>query len=322
MEIVILDAKTVTNGDIDLSVLGRFGNVRQYELTDAEQIVERIKDADIVLTNKCKLTADVLKQTPRVKYIGLFATGYNNIDVEYAGENGITVCNAGGYSTDAVAQHTFAMILDHANKVSQYSAFVHDGGWKKSETFSPFIFPMNELAGKTIGIIGYGNIGRAVARIAKAFSMNVIAYVRNMKSENEFEVSFTTDIDDLLSASDFISVHCPLNADSEKMFNAERFAKCKKGAYFINTARGPIVDEDALYNALESGILSGAAIDVLETEPMKEQCRLDKAPNCTITPHIAWAPLETRERLLGIVCDNIEKWIEGNPQNTVQKKPM
>ncbi|MGN0383909.1 MAG: D-2-hydroxyacid dehydrogenase [Eubacterium sp.] len=317
MKIVLTDCKTITNGDIDLDILKEFGEVIKYELTDYNEIADRIADADAVICNKTILNAETMKKASNLKYIGLFATGYNNIDIEYADEHGITVCNAGSYSTDAVAQHTFAMILNHYNNVGLYDAFVKNGGWKQSTTFSPFVFPLTELRDKTIGIIGYGSIGRKVADIASAFSMKVLIYTRTTKKEDR-KVTFVS-LDELLQKSDIVTVHCPLNKDSEKMFNKKTFSKMKEGAYFINTARGGIIIEDDLIDSLNSGHLSGAAIDVLETEPMSRYCRLTEADNITLTPHIAWAPIETRKRLIKIVADNIRNYINGTPINVVNK---
>ncbi len=314
MKIVLTDAKTVTQGDLSLEPLKEFGEVIVYELTDYDEIAERVKDADAIICNKTPLNGDTLRLASHLKYIGLFATGYNNIDTDYCREHNITVCNAGSYSSDAVCQHTFALILECMNRVGDYSDFVAKGNWKNSQTFSPFVFPLNELAGKTLGIVGYGNIGKSVGRVAKAFNMNVLAYKRH--PENDDSVQFT-DLDYLLKNSDIVTVHCPLNDSSYKLFDDKAFAKMKNGAIFINTARGAIMDENALKNALESGKLAYAGIDVLETEPMAKDCPICGVKNCYITPHIAWAPMETRERLMGIVCDNLRSFLNGKPKNVV-----
>lgn len=314
MKIVILDAQTITNGDISLKPLSAFGEVVTYNLTKYEEIEDRIKDADAVICNKTLLNKDNLKNAKKLKYIGLFATGYNNIDIEYCRENGITVCNAGSYSTDAVAQHTFALILEHYSNVGKYNNFCHNGGWQTAETFSPFVFPLNELSGKTIGIVGFGAIGQAVAKIAQAFSMNVLAYNRSKKHiDNVTFVDFET----LLKSSDIVTVHCPLNKDSNAMFDKAAFDMMKQGAFFVNTARGAVMVEEDLINALESDHLGGAGVDVLSIEPMSKDCKLKNTKNLLITPHIAWAPIETRERLINIVCENIESFINGTPKNVV-----
>lgn len=315
MNIVITDWKTVTNGDLTTEPIERLGRVTAYPLTAPEEIAERIKDAQAVLCNKTPLTAEVLKAAVHLKYIGLFATGYNNIDLDYTNAHGITVCNAGGYSTDAVAQHVFAMLLSHMSRVDDYRRFTAEGHWIGSDVFSPFCYPMTELAGLTMGIVGFGNIGRAVAGIALAFGMKVLVYTRTRREAPGITfVSF----EELLSRADVITAHCPLNAQSQRLFDAAAFATCKKGAFFINTSRGGVVDEAALRAALENGILSGAAVDVLDTEPMSDTCPLFGAPNCIITPHVAWAPVQTRLRLLRLVCDNLQAFINGTPQNVVR----
>lgn len=314
MKIVILDAQTITKGDISLKPLEKFGEVVTYNLTKYEDIAPRIKDADAVICNKTVLDSTNMKDAENLRYIGLFATGYNNIDVDYCKSNGITVCNAGSYSTNAVAQHTFALILEHYSNVGRYSDFCHSGGWQTAETFSPFVFPLNEVANKTIGIVGFGAIGQAVSKIAQAFSMKVLAYNRSQKSHDG--VKFT-DLDTLLSESDIITVHCPLNDESSEMFNKDTFTKMKQGAFFVNTARGGVMVEQDLIDALQSEHLSGAAVDVLSTEPMSKDSKLPHTKNLIITPHIAWAPIETRERLIDIVCDNIENFVSGTPKNVV-----
>lgn len=314
MKIVLPDAKTITQGDLSLEPLNKFGEVVVYGLTSYDEIKERVRDADVIICNKTVLNAETLALAKNLKLILLWATGYNNIDIDYCNKMGITVCNAGSYSTNAVAQHTFALILELINKVGAYNSFVQAGNWKKSDTFSPFAFNLNELAGRTLGIYGYGNIGKAVAKIAKAFEMNVIAYSRSKKSD---EYATYADFETLLKKSDIISVHCPLNAESEHIFNKDTFAKMKQGSYFINTARGGVMVEEDLKNALESKHLAGAGIDVLEIEPMAEDCRIFNVENCIITPHIAWAPMETRQRLMGIVCNNLQSFIDGTPTNVV-----
>lgn len=314
MKIVVLDAQTVTNGDVSLKPLDKFGEVVIYNLTKYEEIPERVADADAVICNKTVLDSTSLKGADNLKYIGLFATGYNNIDIDYCSEHSITVCNAGSYSTNAVAQHTFALILEHYSNVGKYNSFCHEGGWQTAETFSPFVFPLNELSGKTIGIVGFGAIGQAVAKIALAFDMKVLAYNRSQKS---FDGVDFVDFDSLLKESDIVTVHCPLNNQSEQMFNAFAFSKMKKGAFFVNTARGGVMNEKDLIDALKAEHLSGAAVDVLSVEPMSMDSALPNTKNLLITPHIAWAPIETRERLINIVCDNIASFLSGTPKNVV-----
>ena len=314
MKIVLTDAQTVIDELVTAYCLNEFGEVTAHGLLRYDEVAEAIADADIVVCNKTLLNSETLRMAKKLKYIGLFATGYNNIDIEYCRKNGITVCNAGSYSTNAVAQQTFALILEHYNKVAKYDQYVKDGKWKRSPTFSPFVYPLNELSGKTIGIVGLGTIGKEVAAIANAFHMNLIAYNRSRRDvPNVEQVSFER----LLEESDIITVHCPLNPDSEDLFNKETFMKMKQGALFVNTARGGVMVEQDLYDALECGHLGGACIDVLRVEPMEEECILTQAKNCIITPHVAWAPLETRLRLMDIVADNIRCFLNGTPKNVV-----
>lgn len=312
MKIVLTDAKTVTNGDLSLEPLREFGEVVVRELTAYDDIAETVRDADMVIVNKTPLNAETLRYADHLRYIGLFATGYNNIDVDYCRAHGVTVCNAGSYSTDAVCQHTFALILECMNRIGSYNSFVHGGGWKKSDTFSPFIFPLNELSGKTLGVIGYGAIGRAVERVALAFNMRVLKVRRHGESDPSFVA-----LDTLLSESDIVTVHCPLNDSSYRLIDADAVARMKDGAIFINTARGGVMDEDAVAAALRSGKLRYAGIDVLEREPMAQDSPLCGIENCIISPHIAWAPMETRVRLMEIVCDNIRAFLDGTPKNVV-----
>ena len=314
MRVVILDAKTLTNDDIDFSVFDEFGEVTIYDYTKYDEIAERVKDSEIILCNKCIMNKETLKNAGNVKYIGLFATGYNNVDIEYTNERNITVCNAGSYSTNAVAQHVFALILEHYNKVGEYNKFVKDGGWIHSEKFSPFK-PMKEMDGRTLGIVGYGSIGKKVAKIAQAFDMEVLAYNRSPKKDEG--VRFV-EMDELLEKSDIVSIHCPLNRDSEKMCNKEFFAKMKDGALFINTSRGGVVDEQALIDAVKSKKISGAGLDVVAVEPMEKHEEILDIDNIIITPHSAWAPVETRTRLVEIVKNNIKKWVAGDPVNVIK----
>ena len=285
MKIVLTDSQTVFDNKVTAEPLNEFGEVKDYGLLRYDEIANAIAKADIVVCNKTLLNEDTLKSAKNLKYIGLFATGYNNIDIEYCSKHGITVCNAGSYSTNAVAQHTFALILEHFNNTANYNQYVQDGLWKRSKTFSPFVYPLSELAGKTIGIVGFGN-------------------------------KFVS-LEELIESSDIVTVHCPLNAQSENMFNKETFAKMKHGALFVNTARGGVMNENDLYDALNSGHLGGACIDTLKVEPMEQNCILMQAKNCIITPHIAWAPVETRLRLMDIVTSNIRNYLNGTPTNVV-----
>lgn len=314
LNIVLTDCATVNANDIDLSVLEKFGKVTYYPETSPEMTAERIKDADVVIINKTVIGKSEIDAAPNLKLIALFATGYNNVDTVYAREKGITVSNAGVYSTSAVAQQVFGYILANASKIAEYSEDVHKGEWIRSRLFCFFSRPTCELEGKTLGIFGYGAIGSKVAEIGKAFGMKVLACTRTPKTDTS--VTFV-DMDTLLASSDYVTLHCPLTDATRSLFDKTAFAKMKKGAFFINTARGGVIDEQALADALASGQLSGAAVDVLTTEPMRDDCPLFTAPNIIITPHIAWAPLQTRERLLSIVCENLQAFIDGSPKNVV-----
>ncbi len=315
MKIIVTDSASLkSHNDLSLEALEKFGKVFEFSDISREQLLNEVKDTDIILTNKVLIDREVMENAPRLRYIGLFATGYNNIDIAAAKEKGIVVANAGSYSTNAVAQQVIAYILMHYTEIAKYDSFVKDGGWLKSKCFAPLVFGTDEVYGKTLGIVGYGSIGQAVERAAEALGMNVLVYTRTPKNDAKF-----VDFDTLLAKSDIISMHCPLNEQSKDMMNADAFSKCKQGTFFINTARGGVVDEFALFDALESGKLSGAAVDVLKSEPMSQDCPLINAKNIIITPHTAWAPLKTRQRLLDIVCDNIEAFLNGAPKNNVAR---
>lgn len=314
MKIVILEAGTVSRGDVSFDGLYSLGGVTEYRLTPTDKIVENVGDAEAVLCNKTPFTADVLRACPNLKYIGLCATGYNNIDLKACRELGITVCNVPAYSAGAVAQQVFSFILSFFSRTAEYGEFVREGGWIRSETFSDFVFPTRELEGKTLGIIGYGTIGRRVAGIARAFGMNVIVNTRTAKQDSS--VRFVG-IKELFSESDVITAHCPLTDETRGLIGRENLALCKPSCIIINTSRGDVVDEQALADALDEGRIGGAALDVLQSEPMSEDCPLRSAKNCIITPHVAWAALETRERLVKTVVENLRAYIAGSPVNTV-----
>ncbi len=315
MKILIADCATLAqNNDLPLTVFEKYGEVVYNTNISQTDLLDTVHQYDMILCNKTPIGKDVIEKAKKLKYIGLFATGYNNIDILEAKKHGITVCNAGSYSTSAVAQQVFAYILNHYNAVNRYNDFVQNGGWQNADTFSVLCYPTDELKDKTVGIIGYGSIGKRVAEIALAFEMNVLVFTRTPKCDSR--VKFVT-FDELLAQSDIITAHCPLNEQSAEMFNSETFAKMRDSAYFINTARGGIVNELDLANALKSGKLSGAAIDVLNQEPMSEDCILKGIPNLTITPHTAWAPLTTRQRLISIVENNIISFLNGTPKNVV-----
>ena len=305
MKICILDWTTVTSGDISSDIFREFGEIKCYELTDNEHAAEYIGDADMVLCNKVLITDDVIKKCPNLKYIGLFATGYNNIDLKSASEHGITVCNAGSYSTDAVAQQTFAYILDHYSRISQYDKFVKNDGWINSKTFSKFPIKTMELSGKTISIIGFGSIGKAVAKIADAFGMKVLVNTRTAPVNCPYE---TVSLENAFKRADILTIHCPLTEQTVGIINAQNLSLMKENAIVVNTARGGIVKEQDL---------AAAYLDVLVNEPMSPETPLKTAKNCVITPHTAWAPLETRLRLIDIVYSNIKAFLSGSPVNKV-----
>ena len=314
LNIVITDADTVFDRHVSPEVFSGYGTVVTCRLEDEEDIREKLANADVVLCNKTVFDAARFALAPKLKYIGLFATGYNNIDLAEASRRGVVVCNAPAYSTEAFAQHTFALLLELTDRVCKYNETVRIGDWIKSRTFSYFPLPHMELAAKTIGLVGYGAIGRRVADIALAFGMRVL--VMNRSKINDPRVT-QVEFDTLLAESDVLSLHCPLNAQSADLMDATAFAKMRDGAYFINTARGGLVVEEALAAALNSGKLAGAGIDVLRTEPMKPDCALIGLENCVITPHVSWAGPETRRRLLSVVEDNLAAFLAGTPKNQV-----
>lgn len=315
MKIVILDWATMcSDGDLSPEVFGEFGDISVYQLTEPHDVAERIGDAEIVLCNKAVITKEIMDSCPKLRYIGLFATGFNNIDIEYAAKKGITVCNAGQYSTNAVAQQVFAYILDFCSRIRSYDTAVKNGEWESSPCFSYFPIPTAELNGKTLSIIGFGSIGRRAAEIGNAFGMRVLVNTRTVPENCPYEVC---DRDAAVKNADFLTLHCPLTADTHHMVNADFLRKMKSLAVLINTSRGAVVNEKDLTDALNSGTIAGAYLDVLEKEPMSPDTPLKFAKNCVITPHTAWAAYETRVRLLNIVCENIRQWLNGTPQNKV-----
>ena len=314
---VILDADTVTGGDVSLEPITELCNTTVYGFSKPDEIAERIGDAEAVITNKCVISEDVMEKCPNLKFIGVFATGYNKIDIAAAKKRGICVCNVPGYSTNSVAQHTFALILHYYSSVSKYADTVANGDWCYSKLFTYFNIPFFELSGKTLGIIGYGAIGKAVTKIAKAFDMNVLVYTRTYpKHADGIEV---VSLEDLLKRSDVVTLHCPLTEETKLLINERTISLMKPSAILINTSRGGVIDENALANALNEGRIAAAGLDVLTVEPMRLDCPLREVKNCYITPHIAWAPLETRVRLIELVKKNIEGYLDGNVINNVAK---
>lgn len=317
MKIAILDAYTSNPGDLSWEKFEQLGEICVYERTARDEILERCKDADIILNNKVILDRKILEQLPRLKYIGILATGFNIVDIKAAAELGITVCNVPTYSTRAVAQLTFALILEFYNHVAAHDEAVHSGEWSSCKDFCFQKTPLLELSGKTLGIVGFGKIGQEVAKIADAFGMNILCSVRSPKPQPSFASFKFAELDELAEKSDIISFHCPLTEETKGLVNAEFIKKMKKNALIINTARGPIIEENALAEALNSGRIAGAAVDVLSCEPPKKDNPLLSCKNCIITPHIAWAGFETRERLLEVVYRNLKAFLDGKPINVV-----
>ena len=317
MKIVILDGYALNPGDLDYGCIDQFGDVTLYQRTDTqEQAIQRIGDSEIVLVNKVPINETILSQCPNLKLICVQATGYNIVDCEACKKHGVLVTNVPSYGTAAVAQFTIALLLELCHRIGLHNHSVHQGDWIQCTNFCYWLTPQTELGGKTIGIVGFGRIGQAVARLAKAFDMKVLAYSRTEYPGFE-DVAEYVDLDSLLNRSDIVSLHCPLFPETEKIINAETLAKMRDGAILINTSRGGLVDEPALVEALKSGKLRGAAVDVVSAEPMMADNPLLSAPNCIITPHIAWAPVESRQRLLDCVVDNIRAYLNGTPQNVV-----
>lgn len=315
-KIVILDANCANPGDLSWDEFGKLGELTVYPHTEDGQVVERAKDADIIIDNKVNITAETIEALPKLRYIGLLSTGYNVVDLEAAKRRGIPVCNVPAYSTMSVAQHTLMLLTALAAKLSAHAKSVEDGEWGECKNFCLFKGDVTELWGKTLGIIGYGSIGRAVAKIALAMGMKVVACRRHMRSSGD-GVKLVDGIDALLKEADAITLHCSLNDGNAGMVNKDFLSKVKKGAILINTARGGLVDEGAVKAALDDGTLSGYGADVLAEEPPVHGSPLIGAKNCIITPHIAWASREARARLLKAARENIEAFIEGNPINVV-----
>ena len=316
MKIVVLDGYTMNPGDLSWDELKSLGECFIYDRTPKELVVTRAADAEIVLTNKVVLDKEVIESLPRLRYIGVLATGYNVIDISEAKKRGIVVTNVPDYSTMSVVQLTFALLLELTHHVGLHSESVRRGDWTKSPDFCYWLTPLVEIDGLTIGIIGYGRIGRAVAKVARAFGMDVIAYSRRLKNEGDENARFE-EIDKIFETADVVSLHCPLTKETERIVNRERISLMKSTAFLINTGRGGLVDEQALAEALNNGRIAGAAVDVLSTEPPQPSNPLLTAKNCIITPHIGWATKSARERLMKIVVNNIRAFLNGTPVNVV-----
>lgn len=319
MKIVNLDGFTTNPGDLSWEWIGKYGEYTVYDRTSNEKIIERAKDAEILFLNKTPISSEIIAKLPKLKYVGLQSTGFNIIDCEAAKDAGIIVTNIPDYSSSAVAQATFALILELTNQVALHSHSVHIGDWCDSKDFCYWKTSLTELQDKTIGIIGFGKIGRKVAEIAECFGLNVLAYSPTAKENNGLNRTSFASINEILSQSDIVSIHCPLNKKTEGLINSQSLSLMKKSAFLINTSRGPVVDEKALADALNNGTIAGAGLDVLSAEPCERSNPLLNAKNCFITPHIAWAGLETRIRLMEILEKNLKAYLDGNPINVVNK---
>jgi len=316
-KITVLDGFALNPGDLSWKDIEKFGELTVYDRTPADLVVERIGGAQAVFTNKTVIDAKAMDACPNMKFIGVLATGYNVVDVAAAKARGITVCNIPAYSTPSVAQHTFALLLDVCNHAALHSDGVHAGKWTNSPDFCYWEKPLIELSGKTMGIIGFGRIGQAVGRIASAFGMEVLCQSRSRSCTDMPDNCRYADLDEIFEKSDVITLHCPLHEGTQGIICSENIARMKDGVIILNTGRGPLVNEQDLADALNSGKVYAAGLDVACVEPMKADNPLLTAKNCVITPHIAWAPLESRRRLMNIAAENLAAWVNGAPINTV-----
>lgn len=314
MKIVVLDGYTLNPGDLDWARLRGLGDCEIHDRTHPDEIVARARDADVILTNKCPLSADTLPKLPRLRYIGVLATGYNIVDIDAAAAAKIVVTNVPAYGTRAVAQHVFALLLELTNSVGVHARSVREGEWARSVEWCYWKRPLVELDGLALGLVGYGRIGCAVAEIGRALGMRIVVASRRAPAEAGIA---HVGLDDLFRLSDVVSLHCPLTPDTRGMVSRARLELMKRSAFLINTARGPLINEADLAAALHAGSLAGAALDVLSTEPPSAENPLAAAPNCVITPHIAWAAVAARSRLMEIAVANLEAWQHGSPQNRV-----
>lgn len=317
MKIVILDGYTVNPGDNPWTELEKLGELTVYDRTKQEEVLERAAGAEIILTNKTILTEEIINSLPELKFISVLATGYNVVDLAAAAKRKIPVSNAPGYSPPSVAQHVFALLLEYTNRVNLHDQAVKNGEWATQQDFCFWKTPLLELQGKKIGIVGFGGIGQKVGVIANGFGMEVLAYAPRPKPEPDYKPFRFVELEELFSHSDVISLHCPLTDENEKFINSSLLSSMKGNAFIINTARGQLIDESALARALTAGTIAGAALDVVDSEPMQPGSPLTGAPNIIITPHIAWATLEARSRLSSITVTNIESFLKGTPVNVV-----
>lgn len=318
MKIVVLDGYTLNPGDLSWEGMEALGELSCYDRTSAKDILKRIGDAEIVITNKTPLSRETIQACENLRYIGVLATGYNVVDVKAAAERSVPVCNIPTYGTSAVAQFVFAHLLNICHHVKDHADTVKEGKWSGCEDFCYWDYPLTELAGKTMGIIGFGRIGQNTGRIAQAFGMKVLAFDAYQNPDLVSETLRYCELEELLAESDVISLHCPLFESTEGIINRESIGKMKDGVILINTSRGPLIVEQDLADALKSGKVRAAGVDVVSTEPIKEDNVLLKAENCFITPHIAWAPKESRNRLMNIAVDNLASFLKGKTVNQVK----
>lgn len=317
MKITVLDGYALNPGDLSWEGLKELGDVTVYDRTEAADILSRSAGAQLILTNKTPLSAETLAQLPELKYIGVLATGYNVVDIKAAREQGIDVANIPTYGTASVAQMAFAHILSFTQRVKEHDAAVKEGRWTSAADFCFWDHPLIELQGKTVGVIGFGRIGQKFADIAEAFGCRVLAYDAYHSDQSQRKDFAWAELDELFASSDIISLHCPLFPETEGIINKENLAKMKSSALIVNTSRGPLINEQDLAAALDAGVIAGASLDVVSTEPIKEDNPLLKAKNCWITPHIAWATFEARARLMQIAIDNAASFLAGKTENLV-----
>ena len=318
MKIAVLDGYTSNPGDLSWDAFEELGELTVHDRTTPEEVVSRCLGSEVVFTNKVVMDAGIMDQLPDLKYIGVLATGTNVIDLEHASQKGICVTNIPGYSMDSVVQHILAFMLHFSSMVSIHNDAVHKGEWVNSKDFCFTLGTLNELSGSTLGIIGLGTIGRKLARVADAMGMKIIA--AHQSSMNRLELPYELEwlpVDEVFARADFLSLNCPLTPETDRVVNAERLQKMKSSAVLINTGRGPLVDEQALADALSQGTIAGAGLDVLSTEPPSADNPLLTAKNCVITPHVAWASLQARKRLLNIAAENLSAYLNGDAQNRV-----
>ena len=317
MKIVILDSYTENPGDLSWDGIARLGDLTGYDRTANEDVISRIGDAEVVFTNKAPITREVIDACPSIRFISVLATGYNCVDYVYAREKGIPVTNIPAYGTDSVGQFAIALLLEICHHIGHHSDTVHAGKWTNSPDFCYWDYPLIELAGKTMGIIGFGRIGQVVGRVAKALGMRVLAFSRSESESGKAIADAYVDLDTLLQESDVVSLHCPLFPETEGIINRDTIAKMKDGAILINNSRGQLVVEQDLADALNSGKLAAAGLDVVSVEPIRADNPLLSAKNCIITPHISWAAKEARERIMQMAEKNLQAYLDGAPINVV-----